>query len=393
VWASGQPAWVLDIARDANFPRLTAAVDSGLHSAFACPVVVGDQTLGVIEFFTQRIREADADLMEMMGTVAGGVGQFIERKTAEDDLRRSERELTDFFENATVGLHWVGPDGTILRANKAELDMLGYSREEYVGRPVADFHADEDVICDILRRLKGGEKLAEYPARLRRKDGSIRDVLIDSSVMWRDGEFVHTRCFTRDVTERKRAEGRVREQEQRTRTILESVTDAFFGLGRDWRFTYVNRQAEVLLGRTRDDLLGRNIWEEFAPAVGTDFDRNYHRAVAENVTVTFEAFYPPHDRWYEVHAYPSPEGLSVYFRDVGERKRAEIALRVQERRFRQLADAMPQIVWTARPDGQIDYHNRRRYEFTGLTETKGNDGRGQILLPDDAPPAAESWAA
>ena len=249
------------------------------------------------------------------------------------------------------------------------------------------------MICDILQRLKAGEKLAEYPARLRCKDGSIRDVLIDSSVLWRGGEFVHTRCFTRDVTERKRAERELHEQQKRTRTILESVTDAFFGLGRDWRFTYVNRQAEVLLGRTRDDLLGTNIWEEFAPAVGTDFDRSYHRAMAENVTVTFEAFYPPHDRWYEVHAYPSPDGLSVYFRDVGERKRAEIALREQERRFRQLADAMPQIVWTARPDGDIDYMNRRWAEFTGLPESLGNEGWGQILHPDDAPAANERWAA
>ena len=70
-----------------------------------------------------------------MGTVAGNVGQFVERKAAEEELRRSERELSDFFENATIGLHWVGPDGTILRANRTELDMLGYSREEYVGRP------------------------------------------------------------------------------------------------------------------------------------------------------------------------------------------------------------------------------------------------------------------
>ena len=182
----------------------------------------------MIEFFTRRIQEPDTDLLEMMGTVAGSVGQFIERKAAEDELRRSEQELADFFENATVGLHWVGPDGIILRANRAELDMLGYSREEYVGRPIADFHADEAVICDILKRLQAGEKLAEYPARLRCKDGSIKDVLIDSSVLWRDGEFVHTRCFTRDVTERKRAEAKVREQEQRTRTILESITDAFF---------------------------------------------------------------------------------------------------------------------------------------------------------------------
>ena len=392
MWASGRPAWVLDIAHDANFPRLAPAVNYGLHSALACPVIVGDRRLGVIEFFTRRIREPDADLLEMMGTVAGGVGQFVERRAAEDELRRSEQELADFFENATVGLHLVGPDGIILRANRAELALLGYSREEYVGRPIADFHADEDVICDILGRLQAGEQLHEYPARLRCKDGSIKDVLIDSSVMFRDGGFVHTRCFTRDVTERNRAEGRVREQEQRTRTILESVTDAFFGLGRDWRFTYVNRQAEVLLGRTRDDLLGRNIWEEFAPAVGTDFDRSYRRAVAENTTVTFEAFYPPHDRWYEVHAYPSPDGLSVYFRDVSRRRRDEAALRESEGKLRLLADTIPQLAWMAKPDGHIFWYNRRWYEYTGTTpEAMEGWGWQSVHDPDVLPKVLERW--
>ena len=206
VWATNRPEWILDVATNANFPRLAAAMKFGLHSAFACPVVVGHRTLGVIEFFTKHIREADAGLLETMGTVAGNVAQFIERRQAEEELRQSEHELVDFFENATVGLHWVGSDGIILRANKAELDMLGYSREEYVGRRIAEFHVDEDVICDILKRLKAGEKLDEYPARLRCKDGSIREVLIDSSVLWRNGEFVHTRCFTRDVTKRKRSE-------------------------------------------------------------------------------------------------------------------------------------------------------------------------------------------
>ncbi|HEY3701802.1 MAG TPA: ATP-binding protein, partial [Acidimicrobiales bacterium] len=333
VWASGRPAWILDIARDTNFPRRVPAVGCGLHSAFACPVGVGDRTLGVIEFFSRRTQEPDAGLLEMMGTVAGTVGQFIERKAVEDELRRREQELADFFDNATVGLHWVGPDGIVLRANQAELDMLGYGREEYVGRPIADFHADQDVIRDILRRLNSGEKLVEYPARLRCKDGTVKDVLIDSSVLWRDGQFVHTRCFTRDVTERKRAAAEVRDQEQRTRTILESITDAFFALGRDWRFTYVNRQAEALLGRRRDDLLGKRLWEEFAPAQGTEFERGYRRAMDEGVTVTFEEFYAPHERWYEVHAYPSPDGLAVYFRDATGRRRHE------EERERLLAEA------------------------------------------------------
>ena len=164
VWASGEPAWILDIARDANFPRLAAAVGCGLHSAFACPVVVGDRTLGVIEFFTRahpgagpRPAGDDGD----RGRAASASSSSGKRPRSE--LRRSEQELADFFENATVGLHWVGPDGTILRANRAELDMLGYSREEYVGRPIAEFHADEDVICDILGGCRPGEKLARLP--------------------------------------------------------------------------------------------------------------------------------------------------------------------------------------------------------------------------------------
>ena len=148
-----------------------------------------------------------------------------------------------------------------------------------------------------------------------------------------------------------------------------------------------------MLGRSRDDLIGKNHWDVYPDTLGTVVERSYDRAVAENVTVTFENYYPPHDRWYEVQAYPSPDGLSVYFRDVGERKRAEIALRESEQRFRQLADAMPQIVWTARPDGNIDYLNRRWTEFTGLPQTVGNEGWGQILHPDDAPLANERWAA
>src|ERR1700737_4350987 len=81
---------------------------------------------------------------------------ITKRKQAEDALRRNETQLTDFFENAAIGLHWVGPDGTILRVNQAELDMLGYEREEYLGRNIADFHVDLAVINDILKRLQEG---------------------------------------------------------------------------------------------------------------------------------------------------------------------------------------------------------------------------------------------
>ena len=232
-----------------------------MHSAIACPVVVGDRTLGVIEFFTKRIREADTDLLETMGTVAGNVGQFIERKGAEDELRRSEQELADFFENATVGLHWVGADGIILRANRAELELLGYSREEYVGRPIADFHADEATICDILDRLQAGEELHEYPARLRCKDGSIKDVLIDSSVLFRDEQFVHTRCFTRDVTESKRSEAALREAQRRFEAVFNQQFQFMAILAPDGTVLEANQTCFDATGFRRDQVLGKMFWE------------------------------------------------------------------------------------------------------------------------------------
>jgi PAS domain S-box-containing protein len=94
----------------------------------------------------------------------------------------ADQQLEDFFENAAIGLHIVGPDGTILRANRVELERLGYRSEEYVGRNIAEFHADKLVIDDILNRLSHGEKLEKYPARLVARDKSIRHVLITSSV-------------------------------------------------------------------------------------------------------------------------------------------------------------------------------------------------------------------
>lgn len=392
LWATGKPAWILDVVRDNNFPRVAPAAKEGLHSAFGCPILVAGETLGVIEFFCERILETDADLLEMMATIAGQIGQFMERKRAENEVRRSEQELTDFFENATIGLHWVGPDGIILRANKAELDLLGYSPEEYVGRPIADFHVDNDVICDILNRLSAGEKLHEYSARLRCKDGSIKDVLIDSSVKWEGGKFVHTRCFTRDVTERKIAEAKLREQEQHAQTILESITDAFCALDRDWRFVYVNHQAEVLMGRNRNDLLGKSHWDVYSDTLGTDLERNLRRAMAEKVTVTFEFYYPPKDRWYEVHAYPSPDGISIYFRDASERRRAEAAVRESEGKLRLLADTIPQLAWMARPDGHIFWYNRRWYEYTGTTPVQ-MEGWGWQSVHDPAvlPKVLEQW--
>jgi PAS domain S-box-containing protein len=120
--------------------------------------------------------------------------------------RRSEELLRDFVDNATIGLHWVRADGTIEWANDAELKLLGYTREEYVGRNITEFHADPERIGDILCRLGRNEEIHDYEAPLRAKDGSVKWVAINSNALFENGELVHTRCFSRDITARRRLE-------------------------------------------------------------------------------------------------------------------------------------------------------------------------------------------
>jgi PAS domain S-box-containing protein len=145
------------------------------------------------------------------------------RRRTEHALLRSEYELADFFENANVALHWVDRDGVIQRANQAELDLLGYERDEFIGRNVTEFHVDQDLIRDVMGRLARGETIHKQQLQLRRSDGSIRDVIVSSSALFEDGEFVHSRCFTIDITDRTRAEQSLRSADRRKNEFLATL--------------------------------------------------------------------------------------------------------------------------------------------------------------------------
>jgi len=165
-------------------------------------------------------------IIDRSGAVVGasGIGRDVsERRRADEALRRSQAELRDFVENCAVGLHWVGPDGTILWANQAVLDLLGYLGEEYVGHHIAEFHADQDLVADILARLDRHEQVTNREARLRCKDGSIRTVLFSSSAYAEGGELVYTRCFTADITERKQVEILIAGQKRALELIVQGA--------------------------------------------------------------------------------------------------------------------------------------------------------------------------
>jgi PAS domain S-box-containing protein len=146
------------------------------------------------------------------------------------DQNFPEAALRDYIENANICMHWVDANGIIKWANKAELDLLGYKEEEYIGHHIAQFHVHREKIDDILYRLSCYEKLHKYTSELRCKDGSVKTVQINSSVFSEHGKFIHTRCITIDITEEKRLweelvlkENALRESETRYRQLAASL--------------------------------------------------------------------------------------------------------------------------------------------------------------------------
>lgn len=135
---------------------------------------------------------------------------------------------------------------------------MGYSAEEYVGQHIAKFHDDQNAIAEILARLSRGEKVDKYPARLRAKDGSIKHVLVTSSVQFRDGKFVNTRCFTVDVTELKLAQDKIKESETQFKQLLDALPAAVYTTDANGVITYYNPAAVQMAGRT--PVIGKDEW-------------------------------------------------------------------------------------------------------------------------------------
>jgi len=174
-----------------------------------------------------------------------------------DDPERRVQELEreDCFENAPVGLRWTAADGTILGANQTELDTLGYQRDEYVGRNLAQFYVDPQAAADALQRLRTGETLRNIETRMRRRDGSMRHSLISASGLLAGGQLIHARWATQDVTERQLAEQAL----TLFKALVESADDAVIGKTLDGTITSWNPAAARLYGYSAEEVIGKPI--------------------------------------------------------------------------------------------------------------------------------------
>jgi len=246
--------------------------------------------------------------------------------------------------------HWMSP--TFERT-------LGWTPDEMTSRPWTEFLHPDDLGTSTAEAdsLFSGNEIFTFENRFRHKDGSYRWFLWNAQP-YPEEQAIYAAAV--DITdrvrvenERFRAEAALRETEEHSRNILESIGEAFFALDENWRFTYVNQFAEKLLDRIRGDLIGKNLWEEYSALMGSEFEPLYWSALRDRVAGSLTAFYPDHDRWYEVRTYPAANGITVYFKNVTDQIQAEAALRQtsaelerQLQKFNAYKSSVPDFIYT-----------------------------------------------
>ncbi len=308
--------------------------------------------------------------------ITGSLIDITQRKEAEEALTESRRFLETLVDNLPGVVYRCrnDRDWTMDFISDACTMLMGHTPAEMMapGQPTLGMliHADDrelvwDTVQDALQR---GEPF-QITYRLGHRDGFFRWVWEQGrGVFDEDGELIGLEGFINDITAQKQARDELQRLADRLHTTLESITDAFYTVDRDWRFTYVNREAERVLERPRETLLGSAIWEALPDLRESTLEAEFRRSANENVSLRFEYYRQLSGRWHEYHVYPSGEGLAVYFRDI-----------TREKNDRE------QIEFLALYDPVTQLPNRRLLEDRlgrALATSNRNRSRGALLFID-----------
>ncbi|HVM45432.1 MAG TPA: PAS domain S-box protein, partial [Candidatus Thermoplasmatota archaeon] len=229
-----------------------------------------------------------------------------------------------------------------------------------------------------------------------RSDGTSFPVSCRTAPILREGDVIGLAYAFHDISAHVEAERERDRAAARVNQILESIGEAFLAVDRDWRVTYLNHHAKLVTralgGAGGEEAVGRELWDLFPTIVGTRFEEAYRRAMRDRVAAHVEGELPPFDAWFEISVYPWAEGLSFFFRDITERRRAQQALQRSEARYRALVGATAQVVWTTDANGQLLLGWEDWARVTGQTRDQmERAGWLDAVHPDDRARVETTW--
>lgn len=348
---------------------------------------------------TDFLSEADRLLLTIAANQAAAV---LQRQRVEQALRASEQRFRTFVDHAADAFFLFDDENIVLDVNRQACQSLGYTREELLGKTPVDFDPDVTpaILDEIKRKLDDGQPMA-FESRHRRKDGTVFLVEVRGQAFLESGRRFRV-ASARDITERKLAEEALRESEERFRGTFENAAVGIAHCDPSGHYLRVNQKYCDILRYSREELLGMSFQQvtlrdhldasldKFTQLVQgkilsySDEKRNVRKngeLVWTDVTVSLQR-----------DTKGNPVHTIAFLQDLSERKRLEDALRESEHRWRSLTEALPQLVWTAMPDGACDYFSTQWTQYTGVptSELLGWQWM-ETLHPDDREPTRQFW--
>lgn len=240
-------------------------------------------------------------------------------------IKQTEQKYQKLLQANVIGILIADWDGRIIEANSTFLQMLGYTQDD-LNKKVLRWdkltppeYETKDKLA--IARLKKNGTMPTWEKEYIHKDGHHVPVLIGGESL--DKNRYEVIAFVVDISRQKKAEKEKAKLDATIVDILESVTDSFFAVDKQWRFTYLNSTAEEFAGYKRQELIGKNMWQVFPQMKGSIYQEQYQLAMETGKSVTFQHYLESMRRWFEMHVYPSPQGLSVYYSDITEAKELE----------------------------------------------------------------------
>ncbi|QCR21223.1 PAS domain S-box protein [Pontibacter sp. SGAir0037] len=295
---------------------------------------------------------------------------ITERKISELQLVESEQRFRSLFDNNPDMILVEDREGVILDINAAGGVFEGIPREKILNRHFSEFLPTEAVTVSMKHHLDTlSGKTCRFKLEIACLSQSYKVYDILKVPIHVNGKITGVYTLVKDITAITQYHNTVVEQAKKLNTIFESITDAFFTLSRDWHFTYINSEYDRILETNREKLLGKNIWEVYDEEIFKTFYQQYHYAVETGKSVHFEAYLERKDVWLEVKAFPSTEGLSVYFSDVTEKVRSKQELE----KLSLVASKTTNGIYITDAQGFVEWVNEGFTRLTGyiLPEVKG----------------------
>ncbi|GAB3852030.1 hypothetical protein GCM10028822_19300 [Hymenobacter terrigena] len=254
---------------------------------------------------------------------------ITERKLSSLAQAESEQRFRALFDNDSALTVFQAPDGRILDANPALLAFLKKDKKDVLNRPLPEFLPEVVRAQFKQAHLDAGQGTKVTFETQVQFEGEAEKILkVTKTPLVVNDELISIHTSVRDITEMATAQRLIKHQAAQLNTMLESISDAFLSLDKDWKLTYVNSRAEQLLGISREGALGISLWKLFPEEVGGIYQQHYQRAIDTGETVRFESYFKPQQMWVEVKAYPFADGLSVFFTDITKRVEDEKQLKL-----------------------------------------------------------------